>query len=449
VNERVIGGLELWVQGRWWYKLAHVCQRWRNLTLDSASYLRLSLVCTNGTPVGNMLAHSPSLPLTVDYRSKGDITAEDEKGILLALEQHRRVRHLRLLFTPRNLQRLVMAIDKEFPILEYLIMEPPPKYSTALMLPETLVAPNLHHLALSGFACPIRSRLHPTTAGLLTLYLGINHPSAYFQPNVLLQWVSFMTQIETLAISITFPVPNHDVESQLTHTPITTRITLPNLRFFWFRGDSAYLEALVCRITTPRLEDLNIRLFKQRTFSVPHLRQFMSTIENLRFDSAVLVFGGREIEVEMYSRGANAYAFSVTAECWQLNRQISSVAQICNALSQVLSAVEHLTLQHRVQGQLSEELNDADRIEWRNLIRSFSNVKTLCVKGLIRELSHCLRLEDREFPLELLPELQELRCVGSRDTGDAFTSFIDARRNAGRPVTLVRCSIRSRPLMPF
>jgi hypothetical protein len=50
------------------------------------SYLGLSLVCINGTPVEKMLAHSPFLPLTVDYRSKGDITAEDEKGILLALE---------------------------------------------------------------------------------------------------------------------------------------------------------------------------------------------------------------------------------------------------------------------------------------------------------------------------------------------------------------------------
>jgi hypothetical protein len=45
-------------------------------------------------------------------------------------------------------------------------------------------------------------------------------------------------------------------------------------------------------------------------------------------------------------------------------------------------------------------------------------------------------LEDGELPLELLPELQELTHSGSGNTGDAFTSFIDARQNAGRPVTL-------------
>jgi hypothetical protein len=61
VRERLYGGGEPWVQGRWWYRLAHVCQRWRNLTLGSASYLGLSLVSTHSTPVENLLALSPPL----------------------------------------------------------------------------------------------------------------------------------------------------------------------------------------------------------------------------------------------------------------------------------------------------------------------------------------------------------------------------------------------------
>ncbi len=188
-----------------------------------------------------MLAHSPPLPLTVDYRSEDGITAEDEEGIFFALEQRHRVRHLRLLFPFQNLQKLVMAIDKKFPILEYLIMEPPLRDDTALMLPETLQAPNLHHLTLNGFASPIRPRLHPTATSLVTLFLILQHQSAYFQPNVLLQWMSFMPQLERLVIDFSFPVPNHDVERQLTHTPITAHITLPNLRIFWFRGVNAFL----------------------------------------------------------------------------------------------------------------------------------------------------------------------------------------------------------------
>jgi hypothetical protein len=66
----------------------------------------------------------------------------------------------------------------------------------------------------------------------------------------------------------------------------------------------------------------------------------------------------------------------------------------------VFSAVEHLTLEHEVHSQPSEEHNDVDRIEWRNLLRSFSNVKTLRVEDvLVEELSRCLRLEDGELPL--------------------------------------------------
>jgi hypothetical protein len=392
-----------------------------------------------------MLAHSPPLPLTVDYSSEG-ITAEDEEGILLALEQRHRVRHLRLLLPVQNLRKLVMAIDEEFPILEYLIVEPWAKDSMALVLPETLQAPHLRHLMLGGFTCPIRPRLHPTAASLVILYLIIHHQSAYLQPNVLLQWISFMPQLESLAIGFKFPVPNRDVERQLTHTPITTHITLPNLLSFRFQGVSAYLEAVVCRITTPRLENLQITFFKQLTFSVPRLPQFMNTTENLRFDNAVIMFNDKEIIVGMSFHEADTYVFGVRVICWHLDWQVSSAVQICNALSQVFSAVEHLTLEHEVHG---EEHNDVDRVEWRNLLRSFSNVKTLRVRdGLVEELSRCLRLEDGELPLELLPELQELKYYGSRDTGDAFTSFIDARQNAGRPVTLVRRSPRRRPSKP-
>ena len=447
--QRLHGGGESWVQARWWYRLPHVCRRWRNIILGSSSYLGLSLVCTNGTPVESMFAHSPPLPLTVDYGGEDGITAEDEVRILLALEQRHRVRHLRLSLPAQTLQKLVMAIDEEFPILECLIVDRLPADETVLMLPETLQAPQLRHLTLCGFACPIRPQLHPTAASLVTLYLLINHQSAYFEPNVLLRWISFMPQLETLAIALTFPFPNRYVERQLTHTPITTRITLPNLRFFWFRGVSAYLEALTCRITTPRLEQLNIRLFKQLTFSIPRFQQFINTIENFGFDNAVITFKDKRIEVLVSFREVEWFSpFFVTVDCWHLDWQVSCVARICNALSQVFSAVEFLTLEHEVHSQSTEEHNDVDRIEWHNLLRPFSNVKTLLIEdGLVEQLSRCLQLEDgeRELPLELLPELQELKCSGSGDAGNAFASFIDSRRNAGRPVTLVRHSLSPTP----
>jgi len=122
------------------------------------------------------------------------------------------------------------------------------------------------------------------------------------------------------------------------------------------------------------------------------------------------------------------------------------MAQISNELSQVFSAADYLSLEHKALSQPPEENNEVDRSKLRKLLKSFSNVKTLLVEdGLVEEVSRCLRLEDGEDPLELFPELQELTYFGSGTAGDAFTSFIDACQNAGRPVTLVRRSSSSIP----
>ena len=445
-NSRLIGGEWQWVGERWWYKLAHVCRRWRVIILGSAFYLGLCLVCTFGTPVEDMLAHSPPLPLIIDYTyADWDVTAEEEQRIIFALEQRDRVRRVRLQM-PRmsvpNLQKLVMAIDEEYPVLEYLITESPKK--AALVLPETLQAPHLRHLVLNGFVFPIGSQLLTTAVGLVTLVLDLNHPSAYFHPNVLLRWLSIMPQLEMLAIVFSFPVSNRDVERQLMITPIRTHATLPNLRWFSFHGVSAYMEAVVQRITTPRLEKLSIQFFKQLTFSLPRLLQFLDTAENLRFNRAEFRFYAYEIRVEVYPDEEAEYSISMNVICYHLDWQVSCVAQIFNSLSQILSTVEHLALEHWEHNRSSEEHNEVDSAEWRKLLGSFSNVKTLRVdNGLVKELSRSLQPDDGELPLELLPELQQLTYTGSGDTDDAFTSFIDARQNAGRPVTLVRPSPRS------
>ena len=439
-NTHLRGG-ETWVRGRWWYKLAQVCQRWRNLIFGSASYLGLSLVCARGTPITDMLAHSPPLPLVVDFFDDNfDITAEDEEAVILALNQRDRVHRVRLCIPASSLQKIIAAMDEEYPILEYLILMPLKEdTSSILILPETLQAPHLRHLSLVGFALPIGSRLLTTAVGLVTLSFFLNAPSTYFHPNSLLHWISSMPQLKTLVILFTFATPNREIEKQFMRTPITTPVTLPNLQIFRFCGVSAYLEALVHRITTPHIGELEIVFFNQLTFSIPRLLQFIDTTETLRFDSAKFQFLDNQVSVQVYSRGeAEMKRFVVYVLCQHLDWQVSSAAQIYNSLGQMFSAVEHLTFGSDEHGRSSEEHNDVDRTEWRKLLRSFGNVKTLYIGNrLVEEFSRCLELEEGELPLELLPELQELIYSRSGDTGDAFTSFINARHTAGHPVTLV------------
>jgi hypothetical protein len=237
-----------------------------------------------------LLAHSPSFPLAVDYFEEHDgITAEDEEGTILALRQRDRVHRVRLEMSATDLRKLIVAIDEEYPMLEYLIIRHRVQNGTTfLMLPETLEAPHLRHLALVSFALPIGSRLLTTAVRLVTLCLFMSSPPTYFHPNTLLQWLSFMPQLETLII---FAVPNPDVVMQLTHPPDMTPVTLPSFHHFWFQGHSSYTEALVHRIT-PCPEKLEIYFRDQRAFSFPRLVQFMNTAQNLKFEDVKFEFSG-------------------------------------------------------------------------------------------------------------------------------------------------------------
>jgi hypothetical protein len=386
-----------------------------------------------------MLAHSPPLPLIIDHDyDDHELTAEDEEGILLALEHRDRVCRISLDLPVASLQKVIAAIHDEFPILEILNIGPPTKHDTRLTLPSTLEAPHLRHLVLDHLASPIGSRLLATATGLVDLFLRGIHSSTYPHPNHFLQLLSLLPQLENLEIGFSSPVPNRDLESQVLNTPIITYAILPNLYFFVFRGVSAYLEALLPHMTTPRLERLSIYFFNQLSFSVPRLLQFMTTTENLRFSNAEFVFYHRAVFVFVhFPVRARLVGFSVEVICEHLDWQVSSMAQIFNILSPLFSTVVDLTLVYGEHTLSSEGNNQVDRTQWRQILGSFRNAKTLRVhEGLVREVSHCLTLAGGP-PLELLPELNELICPQGSHNDRTLAAFIDERQFAGQPINLV------------
>ena len=169
-----------------------------------------------------------------------------------------------------------------------------------------------------------------------------------------------------------FPVCSHHVGGQFMHMAIAAPITLPNLRHFSFKGVTAYLEALLHRISAPRLQKLEITFFNQLTFFIPRLLHFVDTTESLRFKTARFEFFEEKVDVEVYPHEeADMCALRIIVNCCHLDWQVSSVTQIFNALSPVLSAVEHLNLKHREHSQSSEEHNEVNLTEWRKLLGSF------------------------------------------------------------------------------
>jgi hypothetical protein len=159
----------------------------------------------------------------------------------------------------------------------------------------------------------------------------------------------------------------------------------------------------------------------------------MNITETLRFDSAQFKLSDR-VQVLFYSQErANTITLSIYIDSRHPAYKVSKVVPFFGSHSRISSMVEHLTLEDEVHKSYEH-----NKVEWRKLLGSFSNVKTLHVSdGLVKELSRSLQLDDGELALDLLPELQELTYSGSEDTGDEFASFIDARQTAGLPVTAV------------
>ena len=219
-------------------------------------------------------------------------------------------------------------------------------------------------------------------------------------------------------------------------TPNITFITLPNLRLFEFGGVSAYLEALLSHINAPLLKRLNIIFFNQLSFSVPHLGQFVTITENIRFSRIAFLFYHKAVVVFMSARAPPPF-LAIRVDCDHLDWQVSSMTQILNVLGPFFSAVEYLSLDYRSHPLSSDWHNQADYSQWRELLGSFRNVQTLRVHdGLVGEVSRCLA-PDGEPASEILPELKTLVCpIGSRDE-KTFARFVHGREVAGLPIDLV------------
>ena len=227
-------------------------------------------------------------------------------------------------------------------------------------------------------------------------------------------------------------------------------ISLPNLRFFQFGGFSAYSEALISRITAPHLKVVRIAFWDEQPCSVTFLSEFMSTSQYLRLGSAILSFDIGRATLSVYPhQTARLSVFDMLIE-GSPGHNVSNVAHILNTLSLLFSSVVDLTLDYKDYHLSLQLQNDGEPTDWRVLLRSFNNVKTLFIANsvtVVEKLRRSLQLGDGESPDDLLPELKELAYSPRSNNADAFSGFIDARQNAGHPVTLIH--LKNAPLTPL
>jgi hypothetical protein len=390
------------------------------------------------TPVADMLAHSPPFPLIINhFPLHQTTTAVDEERILHALKQRDRVRRIRLRVHDPPSIGFIEALDEGFPLLEYLHIQPQIVLDMNLSLPSTLRAPRLRHLVLHGFTFPIGS---PLLASLVTLSLECN-PSVNFGPNTLLQQLSLMPHLETFKISFHPAFTNRRVERQLLRIPLSTRVTLPSLCWFGFEGPSAYIVAILPRITMPLLKVTEIVSttsgLRNPATSIPFALMCMCKTESPRLYGVKVAFYDDNMVVTMHPHKRDSMStLRLRLLCLNPTTRLECMAQVFHRTREVFSEVESLTFEDETSWVLHRRF--AIHASWHELLRPFNQVRTLRVSGgdLIEGLSLSLLPHDGESAIGLLPMLRVLSYPKGNQVGESCVSFLDARRNAGFPVTI-------------
>jgi hypothetical protein len=433
----------------------------------------MHIICTHGTPIVDTLSHLPHLPLFVEYldgvrevrqsasrgwrrlsrrRKEMTVTAsgEDELGIHHALQLRDRVRRVDLRLSLSILRTSLLIMYGPFPILEHLSLSFTGDEVTSLALPKTFLAPNTRHLSLLGIRVPKRLRLLSSTVSLVTLKLTGIRGSGFFRPRLLVARLESLPLLEELSIEFSIPIPRPSTERLLLGKQ-GTPIALSSLKALNFRGVSAYLEHLLSQIRAPVLKRLNITLFNQIAFRLPHLCHFVKITEQIKFPVTVAVaFNGQTStnlrHFLMRWDTPNEYAaFTLRVMCQPLDWQIDCATQICSALMPTVSGVESLSLKYDTSEsdwasppKLDFETDGIDGTTWHDLLRSFVGVKELRIDHFLSEvLSLALEVDEIGFDPGFLPDLQELdSAYGGNHSDGLFGSFIHTRQVAGRPVSL-------------
>jgi hypothetical protein len=303
-----------------------------------------------------------------------------------------------------------------------------------LMIPKKFSAPNLRHLTSHGTCLPQGLPFLATSISLITLKLTDIQAPGYFTPDDLAKQLRHTPQLQELTIGFSIPLPRPRAEKELLHGPLALT-ELPALRCLEFKGVGAYLEGLLARISTPRLERFNVSLFPQLTFTLPHLSYATKTIERLRRPIASVIFNRESVSFIIGSRQLGDVTLDLKVGFKRFDWQLTTATQVCPELEPILFAAEDLTLQF--DGLPPDWRNVVDDTGWRELLGPFNNAKRLRIGGPVApEIYNILDSYRAGLPPGLLPVLQYLNAPLETVPPDISSTSIDSPPASSRPLDL-------------
>jgi hypothetical protein len=452
----------------WWYKLAHVCKRWRSVLFAFPIRLGITLVCNSRIPVADLLAGSPPLPIIVYWGNPETLDSKESvQNVHLALQHRDRVCRIKLYMPEESLRDVFASMEGTFPMLETLQLYCSSMKNSQGKLPSGFVAPNLRHLQLSDLTLlpPLQSSpllngvtTHPS---IVSFYLGEITPD--LSPKRLAEMLSLMPNLKNLKIGLLLTASaqqrqrvNQDQKAQ----QVSRSTLLADLEELQFKGNSEYFEGIAALISAPFLQRLSITFSNTFSNALVHtsnstptpasgptavfrfLPTLISEASNLRFHHARVRYrDGFSIVMdhnELWSgRGAFELKFDPVTSI--SDQEMELVGQVCGLLSPMPATVQSLLIE---DAENDDSKFKIERQAWHDLLRLFDNVKTLRVaRRFVDELDRALQPDAGDNNegrwtkiLTLLPRLQEIVRYGSENE---FAAFVEARRMAGLPVRVV------------
>ena len=432
---------------RKWHRLAHVCQRWRQIVFASPHRLNLQILCAPGTPVRQNLDIWPALPLVIDYgygnsgayRHARRFTPDDKDSVIAVLEHADRVCYVRLHVDVSQLDHMAAVMQKPFPMLtdlHILSMDRNASVLSAEFLGGS--APRLQTISLQGIPFLALPMLLLSASHLVSLHLLDVPPTGYISPEAMVASLAALPRLENFRMTFRLAASRPD---RICAPPVT-RTVLPALTFFTINRASEYLEDLAARIDGPHLDEIVIDYTNQLVgFQVAQLSKFIHRsvgLKSIVFTARVTFFSDW-VSFDIFpqnSQSLDQVCTRTNVACKGSDWQLSHMAQVLSHSSATLSNAVHLKLKLKLEkgDQLDGAL--ADDAEWLHLLRRLSTVQTLHVpRKLAKHVALALEDITGEMVTETVPSL-DLICLEGQPAS-SIQNFVAARQLFGVPVTII------------
>jgi hypothetical protein len=199
------------------------------------------------------------------------------------------------------------------------------------------------------------------------------------------------------------------------------------------------MEDILGQINTPLLHQFKIMFFNQLVFSTPLLRDFIGrtqALKTLHTANVEITENYVRVRARRRNKSNNTPTSLLHISCRPSDRQLSSLAQLCN------SALSHILTLERLEiiGFREHWKDDTENAQWLEVLHPFTSVKDLILAwALVPVVAPALEDLAGEGVTEVLPLLQNLFLQlpqPSEPDKKAIGKFISARQLSGRPVTV-------------